>query len=267
MQRDNNDISNDKLFENLTQIMFFPSWSGLIQSESYLGSYLNQPVHKVYKDNVILLPDLVLTGQEESTGKPFIFITGVGMYYVQFGLSPGEIITDYREISGIVLPLEIYNKAQDLSGSIVNSEKLAMTEYMISIPFSLLLAKQTTQMYLRGVIARNVLHPYKDCFNQFLSSICGNPDSLIKEDGLKILSGGLSSQISLHTNELLTEKELENYSKITAGLKTIRPDVGKVLSDLQLDDETMKSAIFEKIRLIKIDFVEKGYPRLLDWVP
>lgn len=267
MQRDYNNITQDKLFANLTQIMFFPSWSKLIQSESFLGSYLNQPVHKVYKDNVILLPDLVLTGQEENTGEPFIFLTGAGIYYVQFGLSPGEIITDYREITGIMLPLEIYNKAQDISGSVINSEKLTMTEYMISIPFSLLLAKQTTQMYLRGVIARNVVHPYKDCFNQFLSSVCGNPNSLTKEEGLKILSGGQSTQIPLFTNELLTEKELENYSKITAGLKAIRPNVEKVLSDLQLEDEAMKSAIFEKIRLIKIDFVEMGYPRLLDWVP
>ncbi|MFX0125161.1 MAG: hypothetical protein ACFFAE_16130 [Candidatus Hodarchaeota archaeon] len=260
------DLTKDKLFENLTQIMFFPSWRRLIQSESFLGSYLNQPVHKVFKDNVILLPDLVLTGQEENTGDPFIFLTGVGMYYVQFGLSPGEIITDYREITGIMLPLDIYNTAQDVSGSVLYSEKLTMTEYMISIPFSLFLTKQTTQMYLRGVIARNVVHPYKDCFNQFIS-VCGNPNSLPKEEGLKILSGGLSSQIPLYTNELLTEKEIENYSKITAGLKSIRPNIGKVLSDLQLDDEDIKNAIFKKIRHIKLDFVDIGYPRLLDWIP
>ena len=266
MQNEYSEITKDKLFENLSQIIFFPSWSGLIQSESFLGSYLNQPVHKVFKDNVILLPDLVLTGQEESTGDPYIFLSGVGMYYVQFGLSPGEIITDYREITGLILPLETYNKAQDISGSMINSEKLTMTEYMISIPFSLLLTKQTTQMYLRGVIARNVLHPYKDCFNQFVS-VCKNPNSLAEEDGFKILSGGLTTQLPLFTNELLTEKEIEDYSKITAGLKTIKPKAREVLPDLQLDDEAMKNAIFEKIRLIKIDFVEKGYPRLLDWVP
>lgn len=265
MQEEHSDITKDELFENLSQILFFPSWSGLIQSESFLGSYLNQPVHKMFKDNVILLPDLVLTGQEKSTGDPYIFLAGVGMYYVQFGLSPGEIITDYREITGLMLPLETYDKAQDISGSMINSEKLTMTEYMISIPFSLILTKQTTQMYLRGVIARNVLHPYKDCFNQFLS-VCRKSNSLTEEDGLKILSGGLTTQIPLYTNELLTEKKIENYSKLTAGLKAIKPSLGKVLADLQLDEE-IKSAIFEKIRLIKIDFAEKGYPRLLDWIP
>jgi hypothetical protein len=267
VQNDYSEITKGKLFDNLSQIIFFPSWNGLIHSEPFLGSYLNQPVHTVFKDNVILLPDLVLTGQEETTGDPYIFLTGVGMYYVQFGLSPGEIITDYREITGLILPLETYNKAQDISGSMINSEKqLTMTEYMISIPFALLLTKQTTQMYLRGVIARNVLHPYKDCFNQFVS-VCKNPNSLAEEDGLKILSGGLTTQLPLFTNELLTEKEIQEYSKITAGLKAIQPNLRTILSDLQLDDEVMKKTIFEKIRLIKLDFVEKGYPRLLDWVP
>ena len=257
---------NEKLLNNLTQILFFPSWSKLIETESFLGVYLNQPVHDIIKDNVIILPDLILTGQELTTGEPFIFLTGVGIYYVQFGLSPGEIITDYREITGIVMPLDIYDKAQDISGSVINSEKLMMTEFMISIPFSLLFTEQTTQMFLRGVVARNVVHPYKDCFNQFLG-VCGNPNSFNKEEGFKILSGGLSTQSSIYTNELLTEKELANYSKMTAGLKNIQPKAGKILSDLQLEEETMRSVIFEKIRLIKKDFVEVGYPRLLDWVP
>ena len=99
----------------------------MIQSESFLGFYLKQPVHEVIKDNVILLPDLVLTGQEETTGEPSIFLTGVGTYYVQFRLTPGEIITDYREITGIVLRLITYDKAQDVSGSVVNFDKLMMT--------------------------------------------------------------------------------------------------------------------------------------------
>ena len=207
-----------------------------------------------------------MIGQEETTGEPFISLIGVGIYYVQFGLSPGEIITDYREITGIVLPLDIYDKAQDISGSAINSEKLMMTELMVSIPFSLVLTRQTTQMFLRGVVARNVVHPYKDCFNKFVD-VCRDPNSLDKEDGFKILSGGLSTQIPLYTNELLTEKEIENYSKITAGLKNIQPKAEKILSDLQLTGETMRREIFEKIRLVKRDFVEIGYPRLIDWVP
>ncbi len=266
VQQEHPESTKEKELVNLTQILFFPYWRKLLESESFLGFYLNQPVYEIIKDNVILLPDVVYTGQEETTGETFIFLTGVGIYYVQFGLSPGEIITDYREITGIVLPLDTYAKAQDISGSVINSEKMMMTEYMFSVPFSLLLERQTTQMFLRGVIARNVVHPFKDCFNQFLK-VCTDPNSLSKEEGFKILSGGLSNEPSLYKNELLTEIEITGYSKITAGLKNIQPKVGKILSDLQLTDEEMRNTFFEKVRLIKKDFVELGYPRILDWVP
>ncbi|UCE14025.1 MAG: hypothetical protein JSV04_02330, partial [Candidatus Heimdallarchaeota archaeon] len=88
--------------------------------ESFLGKYLNQSVCEILQDNVILLPDLILTWLETTpSGDPYVFITGAGIYYVQFRLTPGEIIADHREISGIVLPLDIYDKAQDASGSII----------------------------------------------------------------------------------------------------------------------------------------------------
>jgi len=258
--------SDVKLLKNLTQILFFPSWRKLIGEDDFKGSYLNQAVYEVLRDNVILLPDLFLTGTDTTTGEPYIFISGAGAYYVQFRLSPGEIITDHREISGIILPLEVYEKAKDISGSLVNSDKLMMTEYIISIPFSLILTKQTTQMYLRGVIARNVLHPFKDCFNQFLK-VCKNPQSLNLKEGYKILSGGLSMTTSAFRNQILTEKELDEYSKPIAGLKSFKPEAGELIQNLQLKEEKVKSSIFEKIRLIKKDFLETGYPKLLDWMP
>ena len=48
-----------------------------------------------------------------------------------------------------------------------------MTEYMTTVPFSLFNVEQTKQMYLRGVVARNIYHPYKECFEKLLE---GNGD-------------------------------------------------------------------------------------------
>lgn len=53
-------MMKNKLFDNLTQILFFPSWSKLLGDESFLGNYLNQSICDILKDNVILLPDLIL---------------------------------------------------------------------------------------------------------------------------------------------------------------------------------------------------------------
>ncbi|MFX0015419.1 MAG: hypothetical protein ACFFB2_12700 [Promethearchaeota archaeon] len=261
---------NNKIFQlresvlgTLDQILFIPSWRKLIGS-NFNGFYLNQPVQRIFQDNVVLLPDLALTGFEETTGEPFFLITGFGIYWVKFQLGPGSIITDYREITGIVLPLDVYEKAQDVSGSVLNSEKIRMTEYMISIPFSLILAKRTTQMYLRGVLARNVFLPNKECFDQLLVS-CDDPNSFNKDDGLKILSGGLSTQIQLYTNELLTEKTLDNYSSLIAGIKNTQPKLNKILANLQL--ESMSEGFFAKIQQMKSEFGEIGRTYLLDWMP
>jgi hypothetical protein len=253
----------ESVFGELDQLIFIPSWSEMIDSR-FNGFYRNQSVQEIFQDNIIFLPDLALTGFEETTGEPFFLLTGLGIYWVKFQLGPGSIVTDYREITGIVLPLDYYERAQDESGSILRSEKMRMTKYMSSIPFSLILAKATTQMYLRGVIARNIFHPYKESFDQFLS-ICRDPNTYNPEEGLKILSGGLSSTQPLYKNELLTEKPLGEYSSLIAGIKNTQPKLNKILKDLQL--EATSDSFFEKIGRMKTEFNEVGRDFLADWMP
>ncbi|MFW9992745.1 MAG: hypothetical protein ACFFD4_11915 [Candidatus Odinarchaeota archaeon] len=253
---------------SLTQILFMPSWRKVLGSDEdskFKGYYLNQPVHEILQDSVVILPDFYVTGLEKTMNEPFIFLTGLGIYFVKFRLTPGEIITDYREITGFVLPMSVYDKARDISASTIISDKLLMTEYMTSIPFSLIFQEQTAQMYIRGVVARNVVHPHKECFDTLLE-VCKDKKSFNVDEGLKILSGGLSTKIPLYTNELLTEKELGDYSKLTAGLKNSQPKLGKILDDLQIKRD-MKSQIFMQIKALKEDYVDIGYPKLLDWVP
>ena len=253
----------ESVFGVLDQLLFIPSWREMIDSR-FNGFYRNQQVQDIFQDNIIFLPDLALTGFEETTGEPFFLLTGLGIYWVKFQLGPGSIVTDYREITGLVLPLDYYERAQDESGSILNSEKMRMTKYMSSIPFSLILAKATTQMYLRGVIARNIFHPYKESFDLFLS-ICRDENSFNPEDGMKILSGGLSSTHSLYKNELLTQKPLGEYSNLIAGIKNTQPKLNKILQTLQLD--ATSESLFDKLKRMKIEFNEIGRDFLADWMP
>ena len=258
------EVDGDGGIEQLKQILLIPSWGKLLGTGPFNGFYLNQPVYEIIHDNVIFLPDFAVTGFEETKGEPFIFLSGVGVYYVQFRLSPGEVITDYREICGIVLPMDMYDKAQTAE-SLVSSKDLLMTELMTTIPFALFQAEQTKQMYLRGVVARNVFHPYREAFTQ-LVKLCMNPDSLSVDQGLKVLSGGLNTEIPMYTNEILTEiQQPHEYARLTAGLKNIQPKLDKIVTDLQIDG--LKGAIFEKIALLKKEFAEVGYPQLLDWMP
>ncbi|MFW9915647.1 MAG: hypothetical protein ACFFGZ_08540 [Candidatus Thorarchaeota archaeon] len=251
---------------SLSSLLFIPSWGKLLETD-FRGFYLNEPVYEIVRDTIVLLPNIALSGHEKTLGEPFFLILGPGVYYTAFRLSPGKIITDHREITGILLPLAIYEKAQDLSGSVISTtaENLRMTEYLTSIPFSLIEAKQTTQMFLRGVIARNVIHPNREAYD-LLVKICKDKNSFNIEEGFKILSGGLSTKIPLYTNEILTEKSIQrnNYSNLTAGIKNIQPKVKKIITDLQIGP--MKADLFEKMNRIKKDFIKIGHPRLTDWM-
>ena len=114
------------------------------------------------------------------------------------------------------------------------------------------------------MIARNIFHPNKESFDQFLA-LCKDENTFNPEEGFKILSGGLSSQIPLYSNELLTEKPLTGYSSLIAGVKNTQPKLSKILETLQLD--TMSEAFFEKLNKMKVEFSEIGRNYLVDWMP
>ncbi|MFW9778570.1 MAG: hypothetical protein ACFFE8_06915, partial [Candidatus Heimdallarchaeota archaeon] len=242
------------IFGTLNQLIFIPNWQRLIGT-SFTGFYRNQPVQKIFQATVAFLPDVALAGFEETMGEPFFLLTGLGIYYVKFQMGAGSIVTDHREITGIVLPLDVYERAQDESGSLLESTVLRMTEYITAIPFSLVTAKRTTQMYLRGVLSRNVFMPNKECFDQLMAS-CQNPNSFSPEEGFKILSGGLSTQRQLYTNEILTERPLGDYSSLIAGIKNTQPKLDKIIADLQLN--ATRDAFFAKLQQIKSEFYEIG---------
>ena len=70
------------VFGVLDQLLFIPSWRTMIDS-SFNGFYLNQQVQKIFQDTIIFLPELAMTGMEETTGEPFIVITGLDLSLVQ----------------------------------------------------------------------------------------------------------------------------------------------------------------------------------------
>ena len=105
---------------------------------------------------------------------------------------------------------------------------------------------------------------FRSGFDQLLAS-CRDPNSFKRNEGLKILSGGLSSERPLYANELLTEKHLPGYTSLVAGIKNTQPRLQKILGTLQL--ESTEDAFFDKIERIKSEFREIGRKYLLDWVP
>ncbi|MFW9992227.1 MAG: hypothetical protein ACFFD4_09295 [Candidatus Odinarchaeota archaeon] len=252
----------ESIFGSLDQLMIIPSWTSLMETR-FKGYYRNQPVHSISNDLVLMLTHIAVPTFETTTGEPAFIITGAGIYWTKFSVVKDSIVTDYREINSIILPLETWLKAQE-SPPIVNTEILTYREHLLSIPFSLILSPETTQMYLRGVLARNVFHPFREALNQ-LVSLTNDEKAWSVDKGLRVLSGGLSSSSQLFTNEILVEKSDPGYMELIPGIKNIQDKLSKIEEDLQVG--VYREELFEKMPVIKNDFSEVGHRLLTDWMP
>ncbi len=264
-----------KLFGSLDQLIIIPSWRQLLGS-TFKGFYINQMVQEITMDPVFFLTDVAMTSFEVTIGEPFMLILGAGFYWVKFSVGMSSLIIDSRELNGLILPLNLYEKALEDSESLLlatssntdedTATNLRMTENFISIPFSIILTPRMTQMRLRGILARNVFHPYHEPLEAFYRK-CRDETSYNKDDGLKFLVAGLSSKIPLYYNEILTEKELSrDYMRLTAGIKNIQPKLGKIIQDLDLDREILDETLI-KARILANDFADIGYRLLVKWDP
>ncbi len=263
------------MFQLLDQVLIIPSWKNLLQTE-FNGFYNNQAVEKIMMNPIIFLSDVALTSIESTIREPFILIFGAGLYWVKFSLGRSTLITDSREINALLLPLDLYEKAIDDSTSMFVGTRdaldtnvpatIKMTENFISIPFNIATAPQRTQMRLRGIIMRNVFHPFRELVDSFYQH-CKNQTNYAYEEGLKILSAGLSTQKPLYFNEILTERPLSSaYMRLTAGLKNIQAKAKKIIGDFDIDQESLNEFV-RKARILADCFSEVGFEILTNWDP
>ena len=287
--RDVEKPKSKKKWSVLTELLFIRSWNQLLET-NYLTYYLNQPVQEIVSDCVIQLPFFAWTGLEATTSEPFIFLEGPGIYFVQFRLMSTlkrnfnykESLSDFREFTGLVLPLNKFEKMQTLTSSATDAIDRAIkgqeallskidfnptfefNEYCYNIPFAHLMADDKTQRFFKALVKRHVVHPYRFAFNQLLRS-CTSQFSFRPEEGLKILSGGFSSKTPVFRNEILIETQLlRDYSRSTAGIKIIHDRLDRIAPNLHLTDKKTRYKIFDKIRILRREFIQFGYPLLVN---
>lgn len=247
--------------KNLKSLLIIPSWSKVVQKKT-MGFYLNKPVIDISTDTVIMLNHKIEIVTDKM-GQNFAIISGPGMLYTKFSLAEGSYITNVKPINLIVLPVE--DSERLLSAPTIFESDLDATfnELISIIPFSLIEEPQSIQTFLRGVLARNVFHPYKEVFEMF-SKALRDPDSYNPEDGYFILSAH-----QLYHNRLMITKEIktrgdESYKIATPGVASIIP--GQKLLDELLSRETQKEYLEEYVN-IKKEYIATGERLLMDWLP
>ncbi len=253
-----------RLVEDLTTIMFIPSWSRLIDAQ-FKGFYAGQQVSTLQKDSVIMLTDL-RADVREITGEELILISGPGIYFSEFSLGSGMLIRDHREISALLLPKSVsdnmWNAPPIVHG---DHENFTLNELVATIPFDLILESYETQAFIRGVLARNIFLPYQDVFN-ILNDTCNSANSYIPEEGLKCLSASpLWFNRLLVQDRFVKSPKFSSYSQLTAGLINIQADLDRFLPDIF--EEMYLIQLMERITALKQNYSKIGQKILQEWLP
>ncbi len=246
--------------EKCSDLIIIPSWSKALNIRPH-GTYLGQEVSSVEMDSVVILNDKTIekTIKEES----FYLITGPGIYYTKFKTGT-YLIVDYKEISAVLLPKKSYEQIIN-SPPLIESDLLReyFRENYIRIPFSVISqASETALAFLRGVVARNIFHPFKDPIDTFIS-FCEKFEPYHPRWGLRVLSGH-----SAHFSEVLVRKDLpkqaSGYNIANVGIIRVSTHLNDFLPEL-LEDVSEETDLLWDGYKAKDLFLEKGLPVLREF--
>jgi len=253
-----------RLVEDLTSIMFIPSWTNLIGAQ-FKGIYAGQPVSDLRKDSVIMLTDLQADFRE-ITGEELILITGPGIYFTEFALGTGMLVRDHREISSILLPKTVVDNmwaAPPIFGG--ENTNITLNELVSTIPFDIILRDYEEQAFIRGILARNIFLPNREIFDQ-LYETCSSATSYLPEEGLKCLSASpLWFNRLLVQNRFVNTSKYSTYMQLTAGLSNVQADLDRFLSDLF--EEEHLDQLMTRITALKQNYTKIGQRILQEWIP
>ncbi|MFX0113957.1 MAG: hypothetical protein ACFFB3_05385 [Candidatus Hodarchaeota archaeon] len=239
----------------LNDLVIIPSWTKALDV-SILGTYLGQEVTCLEMDTIVILVSRKM--ERTVRDEPVMFLTGPGVYFTKFKTGP-YLIVDYKEITGVVLPKHAYERIQN-SAPMVESDLLReyLREDFIRVPFSLLgNASDSSIAFQRGVVARNVFHPYKDPLDTLIS-LCWRDEAFHPQSGFKLLSGHAAHFSEVLVHEKFAQEDTD-YMKAAVGIIRVIPHLKEFLAELLVDQDLEQEILWEAIRSKRL-FVEKTLP-------
>jgi len=223
-------------------LLIIPSW-GELMGYPTLGNYLSQKVSKILTDIVIFYAGSECT-LETDEGKIHL-IFGLGYYYTKFEINPGEYITDFRQLTGLILSDFVVNfmaKSKNLSTS--DDKDIIFKENIIKVPLNLSNISENALTFVKGALMRNIFTPNKEIFLEMMKHI-SDPDSYqIEKFGHQILSSHPESYNKILISNKMEDFPNPSYFESTAGIESI---------NYGFDEFAMEHFIHQDLDLIKLN--------------
>lgn len=249
--------------KDLNSLLIIPSWSEVIGYKTK-GFYLNKPVLDLASDAIVMLSYDILT-VEDRYGDVLGLLTGPGILFTKFSISPGSYVINAREINMILLPIIELQKLLEAPPIFKSDIDITMNELISILPFNLIEEGFTKQAVVRGVMSRNVFHPNKDAFNTFLEYI-ESRDTVDPKGGFKILS----AHKDYFNRLLLTEEPKKgsgdaSFDISSAGIAAILQNGQKLLDEL-IPDRKDQIELLLKFKDMKFEFNKTGRNLIENWM-
>ncbi len=247
----------------LNSLLILPSWSSVIGYKTK-GFYLNRPVIELKRDTIVMLSYDILTVKDKYDTELAI-LTGPGILFTEFSISPGSYTTDYREINMVLLPMLELRKLLTATPIFESDIDATVNELLSILPFNLIEEAYTKQALLRGVMTRNIFHPNKASVDTFMK-VMNDPKSVNPKEGFKILSAHPEYFNRLLLTERPNEKSGDASLNVTsAGIASILTN-GQSLLDELIPSRKEQGELLLTFKEIKKQFNEIGRSLIQDWI-
>lgn len=210
-------------------ILIIPRWSELL-GILFKGFYAKKIVSKIHLDTVIMITCLECAVTEKTGTSYFLF--GTGLYFLKFELDSGRYILDQREINTLILSDFVYDymvTAKEIA--LENDDDVILNEMAVKIPLDLSQKTGTQQVFIKGVLTRNVFIPYKEVILRMLEQGQKEDAYSALETGYKILSSHPSNFNRILLSDAFKMADHSKYIKPTAGVKNIQFVADKIMND------------------------------------
>ncbi|MCY3410050.1 MAG: hypothetical protein INQ03_00305 [Candidatus Heimdallarchaeota archaeon] len=247
----------------LNSLLVLPSWSSIIGYKTK-GFYLNRPVMELKRDTIVMLSHDIITVKDKYDTE-LALLTGPGIFFTEFSISPGSYVTNAREVNVLLLPMLELRKLLSASPIFESDMDATVNELISILPFNLIEEAYTKQALLRGVITRNIFHPNKSSIDEFLK-VMKDPKSVNPNEGFKILS----AHPEYFNRMMLTQKPQkaegdESINMTSAGIASILTN-GQSLLDELIEDKAQQAELLLTFKDIKNQFNDIGRRLLEEWI-
>jgi len=254
----------------LRSLIVIPDWISFADPDKlsdFKWIYKNKTIKSIEKSSVIFIPvdfsRLILYRYS------YLLLHGIGIYYTKFSLKEKIISTDFRYLTGLVIPekkwLDNHFNTEPFLFPPLNSFMIA-SENLVDFSFTTLQIQenytgQSRQVFARGRLLTQLIMPLKEPLVMLRKATEKYEEFYYDPSPMRVLMCEFYNEIFV--NEIAIESTNTTYEENIPGIRRIKPNLLEIFPK-QWKNEDYLNGLRREISKISEDFTLIGAPMILN---